>query len=121
MAEKTSDQGIAFLPHLLGLFTGFVGPLITYLVAKDATLKEHSKKALNWQFSLIIYFILSTILMFVSLIMAAIFPAMIVLIIISIFLLIALEILTFVFSIIALVKAGNGELWDYPMAIKFFK
>lgn len=121
MAEKTADQGMAFLPHLLGLFTGFVGPLITYLVAKDATLKEHSKKALNWQFSLIIYFILSTILIFVSVIIAAVFPAMIVLVIIGIFLLIALEILTFAFSIIALVKAGNGELWDYPMAIKFFK
>ena len=121
MAEKTSDQGIAFLPHLLGLFTGFVGPLITYLVAKDATLKEHSKKALNWQFSLIIYVILSTILMVISIILAVILPAILALMIISIFLLIALEILTFVFSIIALVKASNGELWDYPLAIKFFK
>ncbi len=106
MAENNSNNDLGFLAHLLGILTGFIGPLITYCVAEDDSLKEHSKKALNWQFSFLIYFVISFILTFV---------------LIGIFLVIALVILNIVFPIIAIVKATNGELWDYPLAIKFFR
>ena len=106
MSKNNSNNDLGFLAHLLGILTGFIGPLITYCVAEDDSLKEHSKKALNWQFSLLIYFVISFILIFV---------------LIGFLLLIVLAILNLVFPIIAIVKATNGELWDYPLAIKFFK
>jgi uncharacterized Tic20 family protein len=35
--------------------------------------------------------------------------------------LIAIGILDFVFTIMGAVKASNGELWNYPLSIRFFK
>ena len=106
MAKDDSDNNLGFLAHLLGILTGFIGPLITYWVAEDDSLKEHSKKALNWQFSLLIYLVISIILAFV---------------LIGFLFLVILSVLNLVFPIIAIVKATNGELWDYPLSIRFFK
>ena len=106
MTEKNSNNNLEFLPHLLGILTGFIGPLITLLVSKDDSLKEHSKKALNWQFSLLIYSVISIILVFVLL---------------GFVLLAVLGILNLIFPIIAIAKATNEELWDYPLSIRFFK
>jgi|SRR3989338_2694695 len=100
------DNTIPVLTHILGLFTGFMGPLIVLLVTKDAYAKKHAKKALNWHFSLIIYYIISFIL---------------VLVLIGFVFIIVFAILNIVFSIMAAVKASNNEIWDYPLSIKFFK
>lgn len=100
-----TKDNMAVLPHILAIFTGFVGPLIT-MIAGEGELKEHSKKALNWQISLLIYMFISTILMFI-LIGFLIFPVLIV--------------MNFVFCILAAVKAADGEVWDYPVTINFFK
>lgn len=62
--------------------------------------------ALNWQISLIIYAIISGILMLVF---------------IGILLMIVIGILNIVFCIMAAVKASKGELYNYPMTIKFLK
>lgn len=100
-----NEKSLQFLPHVLGIFTGFLGPLVTLLISKEE-LKEHSKKALNWQLSLLIYTIISTIL---------------VIILIGFLLLSVLFVLNLVFSIMAAVKASDSELWDYPLTIKFLK
>jgi len=96
-------DNIVILPHILGIFTNFVGPLITYLVG-EGDLKKHSKKALNWQLSLLIYSFIAGILMFV---------------LIGFLLLGILWILNVIFCIIATVKASNGEEWEYPLTINF--
>lgn len=101
---KGNDKTLAVLAHILGLVTGFLGPLIIYLVAQDESAKHHAKYALNWQISLIIYLVVSIILIFVY---------------IGFFTLIALMILNLVFSIMAAVKAGENVLWKYPLAIPF--
>jgi uncharacterized Tic20 family protein len=103
---KKKDSSINFLPHILGLFTGFLGPLIMYLATDDSMAKKHAAKALNWQISVIIYAIVSVILM---------------IILIGFLLIIALFILDFILCIIATVKATKDELWDYPLAIPFIK
>ena len=100
------DSTIPVFTHILGLFTGFIGPLIVLLATKDLYAEKHAKKALNWHFSLIIYYILSFILT---------------LVLIGFTLIIVLAIINAVFSIIAAVKASNNEIWDYPLSIKFFK
>ena len=100
-----SKENLVILPHVFALFAGFVGPLVTFLVG-EGDLKEHSKKALNWQLSFLIYVGISFILMFV-LIGMLIIPV--------------LMLMNLVFCILAAVKASNGEAWDYPATIHFLK
>lgn len=101
-----SDNTLGILSHLLGLFTGFLGPLIIFLVAEDKAGKNHSRYALNWQFSFLIYSIAGAILS---------------MIVIGFFVLGVAWILNIIFCIVATVKASKGELWGYPLSIPFFK
>jgi len=106
MVKKGGSITNGILAHLLGLFTGFLGPLIMFFVVSNKRDKDHVKNALNWQFSLAIYWIATFILMMV---------------LIGFLLIPILFILNIVFSIIATVKAGEGKLWKYPLSIRFFK
>lgn len=56
-AGRSDDKTLGALAHILALFTGFLGPLIILLAAQDANAKAHARRALNWQISLIIWFI----------------------------------------------------------------
>jgi hypothetical protein len=69
-------------------------------------LDAHGKVVLNWVLSALIYFLVA---------------ALLTLIVIGIPALIALVMLVVVFPIIGGVKAGNGELWQYPLSIGFLK
>ena len=104
--EQKKDNSLKVITHILGLLLGFLGPLIIYLVTNDYDAKEHSKKALNWQISLIIYAIVSMILVFV---------------LIGFLMLFALFVLDVVFTIMAAVRANKNELWTYPLSIPFLK
>ena len=105
MAKKQNTT-LPILAHLLGLFTGFIGPLIILLVSEDETSKKHSKLALNWQFSVLVYALVSFILIFI---------------LIGFLTILAVGVLNVVFSIMATVKASENKMWEYPLAIKFFK
>jgi uncharacterized Tic20 family protein len=107
-----SKDNMVILPHILGLLTVFIGPLIILLVSEDSNMKTHSKKALNWQISFMAYLIV-LILFFLTKINF--------LIIISILFVIVLGVMNLVFCILAAVKAADGELWDYPVTINFLK
>ncbi|WES63277.1 DUF4870 domain-containing protein [Microbacter sp. GSS18] len=96
----------ATLIHLGGLFFGFLAPLIGYLVLKDRGpfVRAHTATALNFQLTLLIVYVAGYILAFV---------------IIGFFVLMAAGILALVFSIIAAVKAHQGQWYQYPMTIRF--
>ena len=64
----------------------------------------HGKNAANWLISAAIYAVVSVLLVFV---------------VIGIPMLIALGAASIAFPIIAAIKANNGELWKYPLAITF--
>lgn len=100
------NNTLAIITHILGWLTYFVGPLIVLLASEDKTVKKHAKVVLNWQFSLIIYAIVSAVL---------------VLLIIGAFFLIALGVMNIVFSVIGAVRASEGKVWRYPLSINFFK
>ena len=96
----------ATLIHIGGILFGFLPALIGYLILKDKGpfIREHTATALNFQITLLIAYVVGSILTFV---------------IIGIFILIAAWIAAIVFGIIAAIKANNGEYYVYPVAIKF--
>jgi uncharacterized Tic20 family protein len=105
----------AHLSALAALVIGFnwLGPLIIYLVKKDADpfIRDHAKEALNFNLSVFLYGVVGAILTFV-----------LILILIGLLLipvLIALAIAWVVFVIIAAVKANRGEPYRYPLTIRF--
>ena len=85
---------------------GFVAPIVIWQIKKDEFpgLDAHGKRAANWLISYAIYVAISFLLAFVF---------------IGIPMLIVLGILGVVFPIIAGLKANKGEVWDYPLAIRF--
>tara|TARA_Y100000310_G_C20289403_1_gene626482 strand:- start:8 stop:379 length:372 start_codon:yes stop_codon:yes gene_type:complete len=112
--KKKEDNSIPTLVHILGLFTGFLGPLIVFFASKEKRDKNHAKYCLNWQFSFMIY---TAIVLIITIPLIFILVGIILLPI----LMMILIILNYVFGIIAAVKASRGELWKYPLAIPFFK
>ncbi|MFT7615385.1 MAG: putative Tic20 family protein [Candidatus Woesearchaeota archaeon] len=100
------QKNLGFLAHILGLFTGWVGPLIIYLIADKGQGKDNAREALNWNISLIIYYAISWVLAFI---------------IVGFVLMAVLGICHIIFSILGIVAANKGEVYSYPMTIKFLK
>jgi len=98
---------IAHLSALAGLIIGlnWLGPLIVYLVKKDEHpfIADQSREALNFNLSVFIYIIASAILIIV---------------VIGILLLPVVAIAWLVLTIMAAVRANNGESYRYPLTIR---
>lgn len=96
----------ATLIHIGGILFGFLPALIGYLVLKDKGpfIRAHSATALNFQITLVIAYVVGTILTFLF---------------IGIFILLAAWVLAIVFGIIAAIKANQGQPYVYPIAIRF--
>jgi uncharacterized Tic20 family protein len=108
-AEANARQWamIAHLSALAGLIIGlnWLGPLIVYLVKKDEHpfIADQSREALNFNLSVFIYIIASAILIIV---------------VIGIVLLPVVAIAWLVLTIMAAVRANNGESYRYPLTIR---
>ena len=98
----------AMLCHLLAIFTGFIAPLIIWLVKKgdDPFIDNQGKEALNFQITVAIAMLIAWLLCFAC---------------IGFVLVPAVWIVDLVFCIIASVKANNGEAYRYPLTIRFIK
>lgn len=117
MALQTSDEKqMGLLLHLSQLaniiipMAGIVAPIVIWQMYKDKmpALDAHGKMVANWIISSAIYWFVSIILIFVFLI--GLIPML------------GLVIAGIAFPIIGALKANdNGELWEYPLAIKFLK
>ena len=98
---------IAHLSALAGLVIGlnWLGPLIVYLVKKDEHpfIADQSREALNFNLSVFIYIIASAIL---------------IILVIGILLLPAVAIAWLILTIMAAVRANNGEPYRYPLTIR---
>lgn len=115
MSLQTSEQKqmglflhLSQLANIIFPFAGIVAPIIIWQTQKDKipALDAHGKMIVNWIISSVIYWIISGILCFV---------------LIGFLGILALVVMGFVFPIIGAVKANNGELWEYPLTIKFLK
>lgn len=96
-----------FAGYLIPL-AGMLAPIIIWIMKKDdmPELDPHGKAVINWIISAFIYFVISGVLSVV---------------LIGIPLLIILSVLAIVFPIVGAIKANGGEVWDYPMSIRFLR
>jgi len=104
-----SDEKLwATLVHIGGIFLGVISPLIGYLVLKDRGpfVRAHTQSALNFQITMTI---------------AALIGVLTIWLLIGFVILMAVSIVIIVFSIIAAVKANNGEYYAYPLSIPLIK
>ena len=116
MALQTADEKqMGMIMHLSGLAfalffpIGIVAPIIIWQTQKDKmpALDEHGKMITNWMISATIYGVISFILMFV--VVGFLTGAVV-------------WLLAIIFPIIGGIKANNeGQLWNYPLTIKFLK
>ena len=107
--EPTQDERVmAMLIYVLSLFTTIIAPLIIWLMKKDESefINTHGKEYFNFFISYTIYTIVACLLM---------------LILIGFLLVPILAVMWLVFSIIAAVKAYNGEYYVIPLTIRFIK
>jgi len=106
------ERNWAMLSHLLALvgyfaipFGNIIAPLIIYLMKKDESpfVADQARESLNFQISLWIYALISGVL---------------VLILVGFLLLGAIWVAGVVLTIIASVKAANGEGYRYPLTLR---
>lgn len=114
-ALQTQDEKqMGMFLHLSGLAfalvfpLGIVLPIILWQTQKDKmfALDAHGKMVTNWMISATIYGFVSFILMFV--LIGFLTGAVV-------------WLLAIIFPIIGAVKANNGEMYNYPLTIKFLK
>lgn|SRR5690606_7468294 len=104
-----SDQRLwATLAHAGGIIFGFLAPLIIWLIFKDRGryVDEQSKEALNWQITLLIAYVVGSILTAV---------------LIGLLILVAAWIAALVLGIMAAMAANRGDAYRYPFALRLIK
>lgn len=115
MALQTQEEKqMGLFLHLSRIADAFVFPIgailtiVLWLTQKDKmpALDAHGKMVTNWMISSFIYMFASLLLMFV---------------LIGFFIVPVIWLLMIIFPIIGGIKANNGELWEYPLTIKFLK
>ncbi len=113
-ALSSDEKMWAMLTHLSALSAiltglGFIlGPLIVWLIKKDEMpfVDRHGKSSLNFQISFAIYGFISFLLIFIG---------------IGLLLMPVVGVAWLVLTIVASLKANNGEEYKYPLTIEFLK
>jgi uncharacterized Tic20 family protein len=115
MSLQTQDEKqmgmflhLSQLINIIVPFGGVIAPIVLWQIKKEEipALDAHGKMIVNWFISCLIYGAVSFVLSFV---------------LIGLLGFLALAIMGVVYPIIGGIKANNGELWDYPLTIKFLK
>jgi uncharacterized Tic20 family protein len=95
-----------------------VGPLVVWLIKRDDPVVEpHARAALNFQLTLLIYFVAGFVLAF----LAAITIVGLVLTVLILVFLGILVLLELIFALMATIAASRGELYAYPMSLELIK
>lgn len=107
--ETNKDAKLmAMLAHLLGIFTGFLGALVIWLVKKDDSefVADQAKEALNFQITVLIAWVACGVL-------SCLF--------IGIFLIPVVAIANLILCIMGAMKANDGVRYRYPFALRLIK
>lgn len=97
---------LSLLSGLLIPLGGLIVPIVIYLLKKDDLpgLVPHGHVVFNWVISFVIYAFICGLLMLIG---------------IGFILIWVLGLLGLVFPIIGAIKANDGEVWQYPLSIRF--
>ena len=112
------DRQMAMFIYLLGIFTGFIGPLILWMLKRDESkfINHHGKEVINFTLTLLIpvlaLFMVGCPLVFVTWGLAGF-------IVVPLFL--ALNVYALVMMILGAIKSNQGEWWEFPIAIRMIK
>ncbi|SHG57204.1 DUF4870 domain-containing protein [Ornithinibacillus halophilus] len=108
MTTTSDDRLYAMLLYVLSFPFTVLGPLLIWLLKREQSpfVDHHGKQYFNFIVSYFIYGIIGAILMFVLIGFVIVF---------------ALSIMAIVFTIIAAVKAYQGEWYKFPLVIEFLK
>jgi uncharacterized Tic20 family protein len=104
-----SDQRLwATLVHVGGIFFGILPSLIGYLVTKDRGdfIRQHTRAALNFHITLVLAYVVCTVLAIA---------------LIGIFLAFVVEIVAIIFGILAAIAANSGQPYKFPLSFEFVK
>lgn len=113
--QTTDEKQMGLFLHLSGLAfalffpIGLVLPIVLWQTQKDKipALDPHGKMVTNWMISATIYGVVSFVLAFI---------------LIGFLTGLAVWLMAIIFPIVGALKANNeGELWEYPLTIKFLK
>jgi len=109
-APTQEERNLALLMHILAFFTGFIGPLVIWLVKKDESefLDQHGRDALNFQISLLIYSLVVGLIALVTCGFGGV-------------LVIPLIIYVIVGCVMAAIQGHKGEACEYPLTIRLLK
>ena len=125
-AVSAEERQWAMFAHLSALIGGivtagwagslgcFVGPLVIWMMKKDTMpfVDDQAKEALNFNISVAIVFFVLFVLTLVTLGIGAL---------LTVPLMILVGIAWLVFTIIAAMKANNGERYRYPLTLRLVK
>lgn len=119
--NPSKDEKIfAMLAHLLAIFTGFLAPLVIWLVKKDesAFVAKHSREALNFCITVCIgflaLFLLSVLFGWIPILGFIVFGLMM----LGYF---VIGIYALVMFIIATMRANDGLDYEYPISLRLIK
>lgn len=89
-------------------FGNIIGPLIVYSMKKDqyAFVADQGKESLNFQISVLIYTLASVLLIFA---------------LIGFLFIIFVPLIALILTVVAAVRANDGEYYRYPLCIHFIK
>jgi len=106
--ENKDARNMAMLIYILAIFTGFIGPLIIWLLKKNEQpfVDDQGKEVLNWSITVFLAFIVCAILMVV---------------LIGVFLMPVVAIANLVFLIMGALKAKDGIRYRFPFALRLIK
>ncbi len=104
-AENSNDSILAAITHILGLLTGFLGPLVIFLLRSEEDLvKDQAREALNFQ---------------VTMLLGAILGGLLTVVFVGFLIVLAVGLTDTVLSIVAAVRAYEGQRYRYPICIRF--
>ncbi len=107
ISSTSDDRTMALLCHIGGIVTGFLVPLIIWLIKKDQSkfVDDQGKEALNFQITLVIAHAVAGL--------AICFHFGLVNL--------ALWVFTIVYGILAAVAAQKGQAYRYPLTLRLIK
>ena len=100
---------MAMLAHLLAIVTGFVGPLVIWLIKKDQSpfVSDQGREALNFEITVLIGWVAAIVIHALTCVGAILYPA--------------LFVANLVFCLMAAMKAKDGIAYRYPVNLRLIK